>query len=373
MQAAQTRWALLLVLATVLWSAAASAQIQSTGNPDLDKRFKSYLDSQLLEVRCDIPSFQPYVANLRRGSSPNPDQILKIFMGDKAELLGSEQIISPIWGKGVRHKSGTVLRLRDKDLAREKMNEIEVVPAFLDMYKQGFLYTNNIPHKPVYATDVKVVSELKANVSYRNVYTEDDGKSAAKSVIEETMGPVTAPKGFRLHEEELIQTFGERLFAYRVHPEYLTNYDTYEWKGSGESRAYTKTGNKPVAVKVNDVYVHVHLDADKLLAGMEHFWDNSLKPEGTPQPAINAAEAVVNTREWLVKHFGGKPPLLIVTQLTLGFVQDKDDVTKLVPAWIFGAYYMAEDDGGNLGLGSNLVQMPCPFAVNALSGEVFDL
>jgi hypothetical protein len=365
--------AVLAALSLLLWSASARAQIQTTGNPDTDRRFKSFLDSQLLEIRCDVPYFQPYVANLRRGSSVNPDQVLKLFMGNKEELLGSEQVISPIWGKGTRYKSGKVLRLNEKNVSLEKMTQIEVVPAFQDIYRQGFLYSNNIPHKPVYATDVKVVSELKANVSYRNLYNESEGRAAAKKVLGETMGQPETGKSFRLAEEDLIQTFGERLYAYRVHPEFLTTFDTYEWKGTGKEAVYTKTGSKPVAVKVNDVYIHMLLDGDMLLTGMEYFWDDALKIEGKTQPAISGPQAVINTRDWLLKHFGNKPPQLTVTKITMGFVQDKKDPMLLVPAWIFGAYYTAEDETGSAGLGSDRVQVPCPFAVNALSGNVFDL
>ncbi|MCC7477248.1 hypothetical protein IT575_02220 [bacterium] len=382
-------FALLAATALTLWGAQALAQIQTTGDPDLDKRLKSTLDSLLLEVRCDVPQIQPKVANLRRTASPNPDQIVKAFLGDKDSLLGKDQVVSPIWGKGTRFKSGSVIRLRvekeikqtDKGVSTqevshtnlESLDKLEVVPAFLDAYRQGFLYTNNIPHKAVYATDVKVVSELKANVSYRNVYDEKAGSDAVKQMLRDTMGDPKASEGFRIATEDMIQKYGERLYSWRIHPEYLTSYSVFEWVGEGKNRQYKQTGTKQVAIKVNDVYVHVLLDGDKLLCGMEYFWDNGLKVEGQAKPALNAAEAVIKSREWMVKHFNKNPPQVVVKRITLGFVQDRKDPTLLVPAWIFGASYSAEDETGETGMGSKVVSVPVPFAVNALTGEVFDL
>lgn len=381
--------ALLAALAAALLAGPAAAEIKPSGNDKLDKQLKSFLDSQLLEVRCDVPGITPLVVNLRRGSAPNPDQVIKVFLGGKDTLLGSEAIISPIWGKGQRSKSGTTIKvLVDREVQQDgaggrressvkvdlqNMDKLEVVPAFLDIYRQGFLYTNNIPHKAVYATDVKKVSELKADVTYRNLYSREDGREAALKMLQDTIGEPKVAKGFRLRTDDLIQTFGERLYACRMQPEYLTTYPVFEWVGEGEKRQYKQTGTKPVAIKVNDVYVHVMLDGDKLLCGMEYFWDNGLSAEGSPKPAINAADAILASRGWMVKHFNKNPPQITVKQITLGFVQDRKDVTLLVPAWIFGASYSAEDEGGEAGLGGNVVQVPCPFAVNALTGEAFDL
>lgn len=381
--------AFIVAAVLALWGAQALAQIQTTGDPDMDKRLKSSLESWLLEVRCDVPAIQPKVVKLRRSSSPNPDQIVKVFLGEKENLLGSEQVISPIWGKGTRNKSGSVIRYRvdrqvnqndkgrsSQDISHanlEAIDKLEVVPAFLDSYRQGFLYTNNIPHKAVYATDVKIVSELKANVTYRTVYSEDVGLKATLQILKDTMGEPKVTDGFRMRTDDMIQKFGERLYSCRMNPEYVSSYAVYEWVGEGKNKQYKQTATKPVAIKVNDVYVHVQLDADKLLCGLEYFWDNGLKAEGTPKEAVSAADAILKSREWMVKHFGGTPPQVVVSQITLGFVQDRKDASLLLPAWIFNASYSAEDVAGDSGMGGKVLRVPCTFAVNALTGEAFDL
>ncbi len=77
--------------------------------------------------------------------------------------------------------------------------------------------------------------------------------------------------------------------------------------------------------------------------------------------------------------FDLQPPLVNVNGIRLGYVQDKNSASRLVPAWLFDAAYarratpeeqVAERVSG---ISPNLVVIPLPFAVNAISGEVFDL
>jgi hypothetical protein len=180
------------------------------------------------------------------------------------------------------------------------------------------------------------------------------------------VGELNLPKGFRKKNSQLIQNFGERLYAYRVHPEYVTTYPVKDKNGK-------VSGEKPIAVPVLDSYVHVLLDGDKVLAGMEYFWDSNLALEGAPKPCMQPAEAIVKAKEWLINRYKGTPPLYNVSGMRLGFVQDRNNRNLLVPAWIFDAWYNTPLKA-SVGTTENPVKRTNdPFAVNALTGKAFRL
>jgi hypothetical protein len=252
-------------------------------------------------------------------------------------------------------------------VALDQISGIEVVPTFLDIYSTGFVYANNITHKAVYATDVKILSETKADVKYHNVYNEQEGQAAAEQVMATMFGKLTVPKGFQSSVKAIIQHFGERLFVYRVQPEYLTNYDLTKADGS--------TVNRQIAVPVLDAYTHLMLDGDKLLCGLEYFWDPGLAPAGTPKKCVSAADAVFVARESLIEHFNNQPPLLNVSKITLGFIQDRKNRNRLVPVWLFDAWYtdyVPSKAQQKTNTTENLITVPLPFYVNALD-ESFGL
>jgi hypothetical protein len=244
--------------------------------------------------------------------------------------------------------------------------KMESVPAFLDVYPNGFLYTNNVTHKGVIATEVKVKGKADSDITYKRVYEAKDGEAAVNQMLPGMVGELKLPKGFRKKTTQLIQNFGERLYAYHVEPEYVTTYSVTDKTGK-------VVGDKPIAVPIMDSYVHVLLDGDKLLAGMEYFWDGQLSLEGSPKPCIQFAEANAAARTWLINRFHGTPPLYNVSSVKLGYVQDRSNRNLLVPAWIFDAWYNTPLPAG-VGTTENPVKRTNdPFAVNALTGKAFRL
>lgn len=380
----------ILVLCSVsllLNSAAAAAQVASSGDPKTDYRLERMLESAFLTVSCQVPSIQPKVTTLRRSWIPATDQLIEQFFGNRDNLLAEEQVVSPMWGKGRRYKSGMILHLAPLDqstrqISLNQMSGVEVVPTFLDVYSTGFVYANNVPHKAVYATDVKVLEETKADVSYYNVFTEVEGQQAAEALISEMFGQLAVPAGFQSSTRTLIQHFGERLFAYRVVPEYITEYNVYE--SSFEILAPDQAPAQPaperkvlathqVAIPVSDVYVHLVLDGDKMLCGMEYFWDNAISATGTPQECIHAGIAVSNAREQLFEIFDGQPPLVTITNIMLAFIQDRENPSQLIPAWLFDAWYQdrmqSKEPNPRTNTSETPIQVPLPFAINALDGD----
>jgi hypothetical protein len=363
-----------LITALLLFAVAlpAQAQLGSSGDPAMDEKLRQLLSMSVLSMQCQLPDFQPQLTELKRSWAPSTDNLIQRFFGSKDAVLSDEQVTSPLWGKGRRYKSGMVLHMAPLDrqsqrISLDQMTGVEVVPTFLDVYSSGFVYANNITHKPVYATDVKVLSEVKADVSHHNEYNEKEGQDAAEALLSEMFGQLKAPAGFQTAVKAIIQHFGERLFVYRLQPEYVTSYDVRKDDGS--------TVKRQVAVPVLDSYAHVMLDGDKLLCGLEYFWDASLAPVGTPKKCISAADAEFVAREQLIKHFDNQPPLLNCSQVTLGFIQDRSDRTRLIPVWLFDAWYTDYVPGKESAIAktaTNLVTIPMPFYVNALD-ESFGL
>ncbi|GEM_PF-2240685 len=382
-----------LVLVLPLATAVAQDDGYDIGEEGLESVLEGFKESQFLTLQEGVllPSMQPKLANLKRGWSPNTSELVEMFMGSREAILAEEEISSPLWGRGRRFKSGTVLYLMEKDTPTPRdiaglATEVEVVPSYLDVYSTGFIYVNNIPHKPVYATDVEVEGPASASVSYHNVYEVDEGQLAAEDLIADTLGLLQVPEGFQPAVRAIIQDFGERLFAYSVRPEYVTEYDVYEYHINPDDDGELKRvvlGTQPVSVPVWDVKVVMMLDGDKLLAGLEYFWDDSIRTIGEPRECIHAGAALVAARERLLEHYNDDPPLLTITNLSLGFIQDRKDRDTLVPVWLFDAWYTETVtlDPENLSdappltspYARNVVQVPVPFAINALTEELYVL
>jgi hypothetical protein len=334
---------------------------------------------------------QPKLTDLKRSWRPDTNQLIETYFGSHEAIMRNEAIESPTWGPGRRYKSGTVLYLLDKEKAVPQdiagmAKEVELVPSFLDIYSTGFTYVNNIPHTAVYATDVKVTGDASTDVSYYNVYDTEEGRNAAEQLIEQQFGTLSVPEGFQPAVRAIIQDFGERLFVYFARAEYITEYDVYELELTEEdpnNPRRHKIGTQPVSVPIWDVKVQMMLDGDKLLAGLEYFWDDTLRPVGEPKECIHAGTAVVTAREELYKHFNGEPPLLTVKNLSLGYIQDRSDRTTLVPVWLFDAWYTqtVAMDPENLTdappltspYARNVVSIPLTFAINALTKELLML
>jgi hypothetical protein len=364
--------ALLLLAAT----SAASAAPRSTGDKNLDNKLTGLIEGSFLQVQCAVPVIQPKVCNLRRSQSPNPQQLRSQFFGDATGGQISElTVTSPLWGRGKRLQASfeTSFQLRTGPEDKPDMqtdaggSKGTVIPLSLDLYSCGFIYSNNVPHLPVLGTEIK--EGAKAEVKRQRLYSDSEGSKLALTEIAQRAGTISVPDGFRQVEQSTVQTFGQRLFVYRTSLEHLTEYTTYKNDTAGKQIA---AGTQPVAVPVLDVFVHVQLDGDKVLAGMEYFWDNNLNEMGERKECINATQALMKGREWLFKSHGGSPPLLTVSQIRLGYIQDRKDWTRLVPAWLFDASYsatVADRDTNSMSLSA----VNTPFAVNALTGEPVDL
>jgi hypothetical protein len=367
---------LLIVICLLLLAAVgAQAEVKETNDQVANAMVAQGALAQVLTLEnpsLQPPPIQPKVANIKRSYVPNSDSLITKFLGGKQTLIGNGQsIVSPIWGKGTRYKSGTVIYavpLDNKQRVRDinQFPKLESVPAFLDVYPSGFLYTNNISHKGVITTEIKVKGKDDSDISYKKLYDPKEGHAAVEQMLPGMVGELTLPKGFRKRYSEIVQNFGERLYAYHVEPEYVTTYSVIDKNGK-------VVGEKPIAIPVMDSYVHVLLDGDKVLAGMEYFWDSQLSLDGTPKPCIQFAEATTKAQSWLINRYKGTPPLYNVSNVKLGYVQDRTNRNLLVPAWIFDAWYDTPVPA-SVGTTENPVKRTNdPFAVNALTGKAFRL
>ncbi|MBN2082201.1 hypothetical protein JW859_08330 [bacterium] len=386
-----SRLAVLALAVMLLGVGRAAAQDPGLDVEDVDNVRDQWIRANFLTVDCPLHSMQPKLTNLKRSWRTDTEDLIGRFLGDRETIMKEERIESPTWGRGTRYKSGTVLYLYDKEMAvpqeiGQLAKEIEVVPSFLDVFNNGFTYINNIPHTAVYATDVKITSETSADVSYHNVYEAAEGQASAEKLISDMFGPLSVPAGFQPAVQTLIQDFGERLFVYHARPEYITEYNVYEYELVADDPNNPRRhviGTQPVSVPVWDVKVHLMLDGEKLLAGMEYYWDGNLQAVGEPKECIQAGIAVVTARELLYEYFNEEPPLLTVKNLSLGFIQDRSDPNTLIPVWLFDAWYTetVTMDAENLTdappltspYARNVVSVPLPFAINALTKELIVL
>jgi hypothetical protein len=331
--------------------------------------------SSFLDLKCTVPWMSADVAPLRRSWVPNQGDLIQHFFGGQQGVTATQEVRSPIYGRGTRFKSGKVIYLTpdgmDPRQSAQQATKAEYVAAFLDLYSSGFSYQNNVPHTPVHATNVQVTGVHSADVSHHDVYTVEDGRATAAKLISDMFGPLSVPAGFQTSVNTMIQDFGEKLFIYRVTPEYITN--VYVRGAQGQEQKI-KSG-----LPLFETFVNIQLDGDKLLAGMEYYWDNNLSVVGTPKKSIDAYEAVEAARQGLFKYYGEAPPLMSVTNLKLGYIVDRKNPSQLIPAWLFDASYtqtVTEPDKTGLRNGltsSDLEIVPRPFAVNALSGDLLPL
>lgn len=375
---------------------APAQQTKGTGKEVLDTEdvpglTVSIVKEWFLTHDTPMPTMRPKLAVLKRSWRPDTDKLIQKFFGSRDEVLKQEPIDNPTWGNGQRYKSGTVIYLLDKDTPVPQdisglATEVEVVPSFLDVFSTGFTYMNNISHTAVYATDVKVTGKTSADVSYHKVYDVAEGRSAAEQLISQEFGELKAPEGFQPAVSAIIQDFGERLFVYLARLEYVTEYNVYGTEENPDDPDHPRQvvlGTQPVSVPIWDVKVQLMLDGDKLLAGLEYFWDDSVHPVGEPQECIGANEAYDAAREGLWDHFEGQPPLLEVKNISLGYIQDRDDRATLIPVWLFDAWYTQSVSAENENLtdappmtspyARNVVSIPLTFGINALTKELIML
>jgi hypothetical protein len=378
MEMPMTKKRLALTLTAALWLAlagpSAAQEFQPSGDADLDSRLRSLIQGSFLHLDCPVPAIQPLLCNLKRSSSPNRKHITEAFIGGAENVIGEQPVSSPIWGKGTKIKAGTVIFAREEGAPQSAPEKrVEVSPAQIDFFASGFIYQNNITHRAVHATNVKYQDSRDAVVSYSDVYSEEEGRKAAKALISQLLGELSVPDGFRIAESDSIQTEGERLYIYRAQPEFLTSYPVFSTNGEGQT---VQSSIQAVAVPVLDSFVQLTLDGDKLLCSLEYFWDAGMSMQGSKQEAMHAGEAVLESREWLMKRYDNSPPLLTVWKIRLGFIQDRSERGTLIPAWLFDAgseQRVREEIKGGAGATESFMRVRNPFAVNALTGECIDL
>jgi hypothetical protein len=368
-------------------------------DPELQSMLEQMIGNTFLTLadNCTVPPLQPEVTVLKRSYKPDKSRLIKLFLGDEKHVTKQEQVTSPLWGRGTRMKSGMVLNLVDLTEAQQYgldnvIEEHEMVPVFLDVYSTGFVYANNIPHLPVFLIEKEDLQDFDQQVTRKLRYTQDEGQEDIESMISDMFGKLKVPAGFQSSVSTHIQDVGENLFVYRVHLEYITESNIYETQiapGDGEGQPQVSsviTAVQPMGIPVFDVYIHALLDGDKMLAGMEYFWDDTITPVGEPREAIHASKALMIAKDKLFAYFEEKwngPPLLTVTNIQLGFIQNRRDRSELVPVWLFSSYYteMVDQDEEALTQPNPLtdqyvqdvVTIAFPFAINALTEDLYVL
>jgi hypothetical protein len=361
-----------LLLLPAASGSAAAAQNTQGGVIDLDGIQREFKRSGFLELACNVPSVQPMLTPLSKSQVPDRTRLIQLFFGGNEGVTATEDVISPIWGKGKRYKSSIIVNLSDKNnVGRRDMSgmlrEVEVTPVYLDVYASGFVYVNNVPHKAVMETRLN-----NGKPSYHKLYSEKDGQAAAEALIKEMFGAIGAPAGFQESVRVQVQDYGEKLFHYYARPEYITKFNVTEVDAKGKLQV---VGSQPVSVPVYDAKVAMTLDGEKQLCSLEFFWDGSLKASGTPKESISAFDAVLMAREGLLRYFDDEPPLLTVADIRIGFVHDRKDQRKLVPAWMFDAWYTETVDAtkpapaGAKRPQADVVEVAFPFAIDALNGQ----
>lgn len=379
-----------LILAMALLPAPGAAAQDMSDDEFMDSMVSQVLKTNFLTLACQLPSIQPKVTDLKRNWSPDLDQLIKLYFGKREAVMGEQSLDKHmIWGRGRRFKSGTVLYLMGKDLMVPQniaavAREVEVVPSFLDVYNAGYEYVNNIGHTAVHATHVKKISATEADVTYYDVFSIEEGQAVAERLIAEMHGELEISEDFRIKKIPMIQDFSERLFVFKANPEYLTEYNLYgevDLTKSLDNRQ--PVGAQPLAIEVWDVYTTVMLDGDKLLASIAYYWDAGLKVEGHPVECNYAGSAMLAARDYLLDIYNGEPPLLTVDKVTIGFIQDPTRAKYLIPVWFFSAWHVQtvtiEESGIKVvspitsPYARNVVKIPYPFAVNALTNEVYVL
>lgn len=360
-----------IVLLALLMSQSASAEIFDKSNPGMDKTQEALFKSSFLTVDVPVPYIKPRLADIKRSRSFTADMLINNFFGGQANVMGKEPIVHPVWGNGTRYKSGMVLRLVESgSQSLSEYQDTEVVPAFLDVYTRGFVYENNIPHAPVARTEMVITSETTSDVKNTEAYSAREGRNLVESLISGMFGSLEVPAGFQSTVYSGIQEDGERLFMYRANPEYIAPVEVPDVNGGNTTM---DTG-----IPLLDVYTHVLMDGERNLVGMEYFWDNTIAAQGGVKDCYSANQALVLAREALYKNYQSHPPLLTITNIKLGYFQSRSNSTMLVPGWLFDAWYSEKSTqlntrGSSSYNQSQYINVPMPFAINAITGELVEL
>ncbi len=372
------------VLMLLMLSLPAFAGVQTSKNdPDLELRVKALLAGSFITLECPVPAVQPNVSELSRSWRPSEEQLIKAFFGSRERITKTKSITSPLWGKGMRYwisakQTAEIYAGTDKPAegGKQGTKETEIVLVSLDVYEHGFVYVNNAPH--LSAIQVTKIEKAGQPLQFdrKRAYSDSEGQAFAEQTVGELIEKLQVPAGFQTNVQMAVQDYGQQLFQYRVRPEFITDYAVYD---DSDPEHRKEIGRQPVAVPVYDAYVNILLDGDKQLAGMEYFWDSALKADAQKQQSIYLGAAVTNAREYLFEYFKGEPPLITIDNITIGYVQEEKGSSKLVPAWLFDAWYMRalstmeEYQTAPEYYGHNSVRIPLTFGVNALSGQTFIL
>ncbi|MCB1186227.1 hypothetical protein KDL29_03590 [bacterium] len=359
------------LIAAVLLCVPASAEIFDQSKPSLDRTQEELFKSSFLTVDVPVPYIKPKLADISRNQTYGATDLINRFFGGQGNVTDKEQIVHPVWGNGTRYKSGMVLRLVESGSQTiNNYEDMEIVPAFLDVYSRGFVYQNNVPHQPVVKTDVEITGTYSADIDTYNSFNEKEGRTAVERLISQMFGDLQVPSGFQSIVLAGIQDKGERLFSYYAYPEFIAPVEVPDVKG----------GNTIVesGVPVLDVYCKVLMDGDRNLVGMEYFWDNGIKASGGVKDCYSANQALVLAREAIYKSYDKHPPLLTITNIKLGYYQSRTNSGKLEPGWLFDAWYSQKRDqlntrGTTTFQQYEYVNVPMPFAVNAITGEYVEL
>lgn len=385
--------ALLLVLLIPLVSSAQQAgSSKDFAKLTNDELLETMIHSLFLTADCEIPYIQPWLCEITSVPTTSESQLVKLFFGSEDKVHSKEMIRNALWGEGTRIKSGYTILVGPEEMTIQQAiagfgKEIEMVPAYLDVFMGGFAYRNNVPHQPVYVSVHKPTSFIDPVIKYEYVYEPAEGAIAAEALIAEMFEELSLPDSFQSSVEAFVLDKGERLFQYKATPQYLTTFTIYE--GGDFNEVYEKVvdssgrivpipaSEAPVAVPILDRFVRVILDGNKMLAGLDYFWDADLKPIGQPKEVIKASEAMLIAKESIFEYFGGEPPLITVREVKLGFIQSRKSPHRLIPVWMFDASYAQTNSQGNQASGQitqyteSSVLVSIPFAVNALTREPF--
>jgi hypothetical protein len=373
-----------MIMMLALAALPAQAEINAPKNdPDLSKRLTALLAGSFLTLECPVPAMQPLAPNLTRDWRPSEEELIKQFFGSRDYVTKTKDITSPLWGKGKRY---WVAVMQKSDVfagtnsteggGKQGTKETESVLMSLDIYQHGFVYVNNAPHPPAIKVEKVEKAGQPLQFNRKRAFTDADGQKLAEQLVAQYVAPLKVPKGFQSNVQTTVQDYGQQLYQYRVRSEYVTSYKVY---GSGDDQSRKVLGSQPVSVPVYDAYVNLLMDGDKNLAGMEYFWDGGMQVSGEAQESIYLGTALTNAREYLFDYFKSEPPLISISNVTFGYVQEAKGSGKLVPAWLFDAWYMrglsSMDNYQTVPefYGHNSVKIPLTFGVNAMTGKTFIL
>jgi hypothetical protein len=296
----------LALLALVPFSAAAAQQKQPTN----DKTIELLLQSMVISIEIPLPSWNdgpnewggkaPKLTFIRRTEQPDLSGINAKFFG-KQENLSTESIKSPAYGGGTRYKGP---RLEKGRHAGEKVG----YTFYLDKYKWGFEYVNNLAEIP---TNTETSDSTAENRKYNYKYSKQDGVAAAKKFINDLTPGIGEPgASFAIKEDAWFDTTKGRLFIYRL---------TKSFHG----------------VPLADDYIQVALDGEKNVANVSYFWCKAVEGYGDTYTAIDAGRAIQYAKIIALDDFANQPPPLTLFNAKLGYVNYRKDPSILLPAWLF--------------------------------------